>query len=564
MRDVHKMLLFIASIVLGVSEASFMADVVAERELAATISGYHVLCFSDYHCGDPGSLEGKESHFTYNAPVDGTCVTNHVDEWGDWSYKITKSSTNIFTEKAYDGSSDCSGTPTSEYSYTTGECFMDAWDTACWIVECGDQYASLPKHADFAADCSTMDGTKCRSWLGDRMGEYHRGDGSGANRDDIMCAQVPLNCYWEACEEYSAGSQDYDCCALDNDARCADGYIYQGKYNDVVASHVIDWIEAPGGVGGRCQFGYMYRGTTCCSLDPAYTTNPVDGHGHECSQEYCTSPDTSGGHDCWAGSTNEPCSCSSGKTAHVTGAETEYEGKTYYEYTCCDDDSGDGEQCGDYRHPWWLFIILFFIIGCCCWGCCHCYNRAQGSKLKQPQVQIAGPSRQAVQMTQMRPQQVQTVQANAGAGYPVAVVASAPVYQGQGAPPGYSMVQPAPQGEGYAMQPQQGYAMQPQQGYAMQPQQGYAMAQAHPLPIAALPIGPETVKIKVPGYGGGGSVMIEYNGQMISLPVPKDAAAGEEIDVEVPEMYRKNRGGGMPGAQAPPAYGSEMQYTYNN
>merc|ERR1719506_2071693 len=69
----------------------------------------------------------------------------------------------------------------------------------------------------------------------------------------------------------------------------------------------------------------------------------------ECSGEYCRSPDPWGGHDCWAGSDVERCTCSRG-SARMTGGTTYYEGKTYYEYTCCPDDGyNQGEECGDYN-----------------------------------------------------------------------------------------------------------------------------------------------------------------------------------------------------------------------
>ncbi|CAL6326891.1 unnamed protein product [Bathycoccus prasinos] len=67
-----------------------------------------------------------------------------------------------------------------------------------------------------------------------------------------------------------------------------------------------------------------------------------------CNKDWCTSPDAIGGYDCWAGSSVEPCTCSTGK-AKETGENTEYMGQTYYEYVCCTDGSGVGEQCGDFK-----------------------------------------------------------------------------------------------------------------------------------------------------------------------------------------------------------------------
>jgi len=48
----------------------------------------------------------------------------------------------------------------------------------------------------------------------------------------------------------------------------------------------------------------------------------------------------------------------------------------------------------------------------------------------------------------------------------------------------------------------------------------------------------ESVQVQVPIYGGGGTVMTEYNGHLINVPIPSDATAGSTIMVEVPDMYK--------------------------
>ena len=55
----------------------------------------------------------------------------------------------------------------------------------------------------------------------------------------------------------------------------------------------------------------------------------------------------------------------------------------------------------------------------------------------------------------------------------------------------------------------------------------------------------ETVTVRVPIYGGGGSVNVEYNGNLINVEVPADAKAGENITIEVPDMYKKSKGSGL-------------------
>lgn len=91
-----------------------------------------------------------------------------------------------------------------------------------------------------------------------------------------------------------------------------------------------------------------------------------------CSGQYCTSPGANGGHDCWAGSEHEPCTCSKG-AAMETGNSGEYEGRTYYEYTCCtggNEDDYDGEECGDFEGGGGLGVVLIILLlGCAC-GCC--------------------------------------------------------------------------------------------------------------------------------------------------------------------------------------------------
>jgi len=96
------------------------------------------------------------------------------------------------------------------------------------------------------------------------------------------------------------------------------------------------------------------------------------------------------------------------------------------------------------------------------------------------------------------------------------------------------------------MQMQQGMGMQqgmmqprqlgrsPQYGQPAQP----TMTQvpiADPVPALQMV---ESVQVQVPIYGGGGTVMTEYNGHLINVPIPSDATAGSTIMVEVPDMYK--------------------------
>ena len=149
----------------------------------------------------------------------------------------------------------------------------------------------------------------------------------------------------------------------------------------------------------------------------ALVVSPAAPAESQCSEDYCTSPDPWGGHDCWAGSDVERCTCSRG-SARMTGATTEYDvrrqsrphsrgspihlhtrttralrpptrppqGKQYYEYTCCpDDEFTQGEECGDYDPGidaggvvFGILFMLLLLIGItcgilgCCYGCPGC------------------------------------------------------------------------------------------------------------------------------------------------------------------------------------------------
>lgn len=127
---------------------------------------------------------------------------------------------------------------------------------------------------------------------------------------------------------------------------------------------------------------YLY---TCC-WEPESVPDQGQNCGDywpECSQDRCTSPSTDeGSKDCWAGSPKEPCTCSEGE-ARETGAQTEYKGETYFEYSCCDGGSNVGEECGNFEpagSPVVLFVILGVLFSLCvvCLVCgCICWRRLQ-------------------------------------------------------------------------------------------------------------------------------------------------------------------------------------------
>ena len=121
-----------------------------------------------------------------------------------------------------------------------------------------------------------------------------------------------------------------------------------------------------------------------------------------CNKDWCTSPDAIGGYDCWAGSSVEPCTCSEGK-AKETGGSEEYMGQTYYEYVCCTDGSGTGEQCGDFKESdedsiSTIIIIIVFVIGfgMGIWACVRCCQ-LNGGCCQSKSVYYSGELRSHIQ-----------------------------------------------------------------------------------------------------------------------------------------------------------------------
>ena len=78
----------------------------------------------------------------------------------------------------------------------------------------------------------------------------------------------------------------------------------------------------------------------------AATSSTVSPTIYNCSSAWCTSPDGYGGYDCWAGTSDEGCTCSQGEAR-----ETHVYSGSYYQYECCLSDSygwNDGKYCGVY------------------------------------------------------------------------------------------------------------------------------------------------------------------------------------------------------------------------
>ena len=111
-----------------------------------------------------------------------------------------------------------------------------------------------------------------------------------------------------------------------------------------------------------------------------------------------------------------------------------------------------------------------------------------------------------------------------------------------------TMMQPGQQQQIFMMPPGQQMQAGFQPAMIAEPGQqpaNFDLTTGAPLaPVASVTIVPDNkVQVQVPAYGGGGVTGVIYNGDMISVEIPKDALGGTTIWVDVPEAYRKWTGG---------------------
>jgi hypothetical protein len=125
--------------------------------------------------------------------------------------------------------------------------------------------------------------------------------------------------------------------------------LFYGKWYDVDASR---------GQGNECY--------AVCNDDVRSYAGPIvrTKEGFEsCSEDRCRSPGSDTKFNCWAGTEDERCTCSQG-TAKLTGKTVvwEVDNRRYYEYSCCTDGSGVGEECGDCCTDW-LGVAIGVLVG---------------------------------------------------------------------------------------------------------------------------------------------------------------------------------------------------------
>lgn len=93
--------------------------------------------------------------------------------------------------------------------------------------------------------------------------------------------------------------------------------------------------------GDRISIEYAQLPFNFLAIGPSAVKEPT------CSMKWCTSIAGKGGNDCWAGTVDEGCTCSTG-TASLTGNTQLRNDFLFYEYTCCTDGTGIGEECGTF------------------------------------------------------------------------------------------------------------------------------------------------------------------------------------------------------------------------
>ena len=283
----------------------------------------------------------------------------------------------------------CSGEPSPAPTVTAAPTITLAPTSTGWHVYNGNCYAALGTYAywdDALEACEAYGGSLVSiadseendfvagvcgdrvCWLGLRehpetdcdgasesCSNYYWVDGSG----DLAWA----NWYepWDAPNNYRGDDQEYavmnalDCCCEDTWTNTlGDCCNLNGAWDDYPRS-IDGWMR--GAIHALCEVQDCAVGELdhVTGLDEQLECNGFDDEfDGVCSQAWCTSTDGHDGHDCMAGTPGERCTCSHG-TARETGhvdygcdGEDREDGEVHcYEYTCCTDGSGQGEECGD-------------------------------------------------------------------------------------------------------------------------------------------------------------------------------------------------------------------------
>ena len=294
--------------------------------------------------------------------------------------------------------------PTAECPYTlttSGKCLFlsDAYASfqGCETEVCGPASAALVCIASQAENDEVADLLEYdEAWIGYNDGVYGEGEW-GWNSG---CASTYENWDYGEPNDYCSGED------------CATMYSYNGKWNDASCREERRCV---------CEYGATtthafstwnsYAESTDYECDEWWEGDYYYSDDESCSQEWCTSE----GDDCWAGTEDEPCTCSHGKAKviHDDGGE-------HVMYTCCTDGSGDGKECNDCCTDHGLIIVIIILIvvaialittivsiAICYFAKCACFAQptvAPGLQQQQPDVQMVQMG-QPQQGVIMQPQQ---------------------------------------------------------------------------------------------------------------------------------------------------------------
>ena len=177
-----------------------------------------------------------------------------------------------------------------------------------------------------------------------------------------------VNCCIEYADSTDTGSENFWISA-DDAGTCADEVSLWTTYepDDIASCELDEELDTTMCVSTGSYQSWEPDSMSYTSNYGEYMAVVMCGLATGCSQAWCTSPDGEGGHDCWAGTMEEECSCSKG-AARQTGRDSDSSPKEY-EYTCCNDGTGDGPECGDCCSTDGTIItaIIFMILmPCCC------------------------------------------------------------------------------------------------------------------------------------------------------------------------------------------------------
>ena len=455
----------IAVTLLAARLAAVSADCTCEVVVYPDCSGNSVS--GEYACGT--LADGTNCAFVAGgqaAAPECTCWGGNCDSCGTFSGSGISSSC-LGGVDAIDVTGTCDVYLTSSSGQTAGPYatgLHGVWDTTYPNGESiGDNAASIACDWDSGSACDVETGyervmmiyanddctgeigadgldTTCddlRAHLSEACAGYEHGDCISLVGNDA-CREHLEQTYYHWADEYGAAAQSFvvsDGCTCagdsdEDDAESSTGYGYY-IFEDTSRGEGCDALSYDGSVVSSWEADHCCQDEDyCCGYESCGAGSDGCGYrfrcygdyessGGYCSQEWCTSPNGDGGHDCWAGTESEACTCSQGKAKVVYD-----DGGEYVQYTCCTDGSGTGEECNDCCTDTGLIILIIVLsivgfalfatcvgIAICYFAKCACFAQptiAPGFQQQQPGVQMVemGQMQQGVIVQPQQPQGV--------------------------------------------------------------------------------------------------------------------------------------------------------------